>query len=344
MSPVESDRPTAAVFGCGGTELTGDERRFFAETRPFGFILFARNIRTPDQVRALIGSMRAAAGRDDAPVLVDQEGGRVARLKPPHWPVYPPAATYARLAARDLEAAETAVRLGARLIANDLAPLGFTVDCAPVLDVPARDGHEIIGDRAYGDTPHLVARLGRAACEGFLAGGILPIIKHIPGHGRATADSHLELPRVDAPIADLRAVDFAPFKALADMPCGMTAHVLFTAIDPERPATTSAAAIRTVIRGEIAFDGLLFSDDLSMQALSGTVAERAAGALAAGCDVALHCNGDLDEARAVAAVAGPMTDAARRRWAAARARLHSPDALDPDAARARLDELLGETA
>lgn len=284
--------------------------------------------------------MRMAAGRDDAPVLVDQEGGRVARLKPPHWPVYPPAAAFARLAVRDAEAAETAARLGARLIANDLAPLGFTIDCAPVLDVPARDGHDIIGDRAYGDSPNLVARLGRAACEGFLAGGVLPVIKHIPGHGRATADSHLELPRVDAPLADLRAVDFAPFKALADMPCGMTAHVLFTAIDPDRPATTSPAAIGGVIRGEIGFNGLLFSDDLSMQALSGTVAERAAAALAAGCDVALHCNGDLDEARGVAAVAGPMSDAAYSRWTAAKARMHAPDALDPDAARARLGELL----
>lgn len=320
-----------------------DESRFFADMRPLGFILFARNIDSPDQVRSLIASMREAAGDEDAPVLVDQEGGRVARLKPPHWPAYPPAAAFGRLAGQDEDAGREAAWLGARLIAHDLFDLGFSVDCAPVLDVPAPDGHEIIGDRAYGQEPGQVAFLGRAVCEGLLAGGILPVIKHVPGHGRARADSHLELPRVDAPLADLRAVDFAPFKALNDAPCAMTAHVLYGAIDPDRPATTSPMVIDTIIRGEIGFDGLLFSDDLSMQALTGTVADRAAAALAAGCDVALHCNGNLDEARAVTDASGMMSDAAWTRWTAAKARLHPPEEFDVDEGRARLAELLGST-
>lgn len=288
--------------------------------------------------------MRAAGGDEDAPVLVDQEGGRVARLKPPHWPAYPPAASFARLAGQDEDAGSEAARLGARLIAHDLFDLGFSVDCAPVLDVPAPDGHEIIGDRAYGLEPGQVARLGRAVCEGLLAGGILPVIKHVPGHGRATADSHMELPRVDAPLAELRAVDFAPFKALADAPCAMTAHVLYTAIDPDRPATTSAKTIETIIRDEIGFGGLLFSDDISMQALSGSVGDRTAAALAAGCDVALHCSGELGEARAVAEAAGAMSDAAWSRWTAAKARLQTPEDFDVIEGRARLAELLGGEA
>ncbi|HEX7886793.1 MAG TPA: glycoside hydrolase family 3 N-terminal domain-containing protein, partial [Phenylobacterium sp.] len=219
--------------------LTRDERAFFADARPWGFILFARNIETPDQVRALTASLRDAVGRDDVPILVDQEGGRVQRLKPPYWPTYPSARAYGELPAGGGMAARELVRLGARLIAHDLAAVGINADCLPVLDVPAPDGHEIIGDRAYADSPDQVAVLGRAAAEGLIAGGVLPVMKHIPGHGRARADSHLELPVVEADWDELDGRDFAPFRALSDLPMAMTAHVIYAALDRKRPATTS---------------------------------------------------------------------------------------------------------
>ena len=290
---------SACILGCAGTTLSREETAFFRDVKPWGFILFARNVESPDQVRKLVDALRETVGRADAPVLIDQEGGRVQRLKPPHWPLYPPGRAYGQIAGNDPLLKREITRLGARLIAHDLAGLGINVDCVPVLDVPDPQGHEIIGDRAYGQTPDEVAYLGRAAAEGLIAGGVLPVIKHIPGHGRAKADSHLELPVVEASLEELDARDFPPFRVLSDMPVAMTAHVIYSAIDPKRPATTSKKAIRKIIRGSLGFDGLVMSDDLSMKALSGDFAERAEQSLAAGCDVVLHCNGDMAEMKAV---------------------------------------------
>ncbi len=328
----------AAILGCAGTALTAAEKAFFADVQPWGFILFRRNVETPEQVRALTAELRWTVQRADAPICIDQEGGRVQRLGPPHWRRYPPGAAYGALAGNDPLLRREVTRLGARLMAHDLAALGISVDCLPVLDVPDPSGHEIIGDRAYGRTPDEVALLGRAAAEGLIAGGVLPVIKHIPGHGRARADSHLELPVVDASWDELDARDFAPFRALSDMPMGMTAHVIYQAVDRKRPATTSRSAIRRVVRGAIGFGGLLMTDDLSMQALAGGFRERAASARAAGCDVVLHCNGDMAEMRAVVEGAGKLHSRALRRAEAALARL--PKAVEPfDAAegRARFD-------
>jgi beta-N-acetylhexosaminidase len=333
----------AIIFGCAGETLTPEERAFFRDADPWGFILFARNIRSPDQVRRLADSLRASVGRDDAPILIDQEGGRVARLRPPHWRRYPAGRLFA-----DLEAAEPGrgvemARLGAQLIAADLRDVGVTVDGAPVLDVPTSGAHDIIGDRAYGETPATVIALGRAVAQGLLAGGVAPIVKHIPGHGRATADSHLDLPIVDASLAELERWDFAPFKALADLPIAMTAHVVYTAVDPARPATTSAAVVAEVIRGHIGFDGLLISDDLSMKALAGDFSARARDALEAGCDVVLHCNGDPAEMSAVASAAGPLREPAARRAARALRLIDSPRApFDGADARRRFDLAFGD--
>mgnify|MGYP005983605649 FL=1 len=330
---------SAAIYGCSGHRLTAEERAFFAETRPWGFILFRRNVDSPAQVKALVEDLRDSVGRADAPVLIDQEGGRVQRLGPPHWPKYPPGSAYLK-AVNDPMAARELVRLGARLIAHDLRELGITVDCVPVLDVPVPGAHDIIGDRAYAQDPATVTQLGRAAAEGLLAGGVLPIIKHIPGHGRAFADSHHDLPVVETDLATLDAWDFAPFKALSDMPMAMTAHVVFTAVDPKRPATTSKKGIR-LMREHLGFSGLIMSDDLSMQALTGTLTERAEQSLKAGCDVILHCNGDLTEMRQVAEGTGKLKGEARRRAEAALARIvHTPEPLDVAEARARLEAAL----
>ena len=330
----------ACIFGCAGPRLRDEERDFFRDVNPWGFILFGRNVETPDQVRALTGALRATVGRPDAPILIDQEGGRVQRLGPPHWRRYPPAAAYCEL---DPEVRGELVRLGARLIAHDLAAVGINVDCAPVLDVPARGAHDIIGDRAYGQAARDVAALGRAAADGLMAGAVLPVIKHIPGHGRASADSHAGLPIVEASWEDLEGRDFAPFKALRDLPLAMTAHVVYAAVDAERPATTSPAVIERVIRGAIGFDGLLISDDLSMQALSGDFSRRAADALRAGCDVVLHCNGGMAEMKAVAAGAAPLTARAQARAASALARVAAaPEPFDAARARRRFDAALGD--
>ena len=329
---------SAAILGCAGTTLTAEEAAFFRDVKPWGFILFKRNIADPNQVRALTAALRATVGRPDAPILIDQEGGRVARLQAPHWRKYPPGRAYGDLVANDPLVAREITRLGARLIAHDLTSLGINVDCVPVLDVPDPQGHEIIGDRAYGDTPEQVATLGRAAAEGLLAGGVLPIIKHIPGHGRAMADSHLELPVVKAKLAELDARDFAPFRVLSDMPMAMTAHVVYTAIDRSRPATTSKKAIKKIIRESIGFDGLLMSDDLSMKALSGDFRQRAKDSLAAGCDVVLHCNGDMAEMKAVMSGVGKLSREAKRRVQAVMGRLVKvPEPLDVAEARARFD-------
>ena len=328
----------AAILGCRGPIQTGEERAFFRRAAPWGFILFKRNIETPDQVRTLVGALRDTVGRADAPVLIDQEGGRVQRMGPPHWRRFPPGRAYGDLAGNDPLLRREIARLGARLMAHDLAALGINVDCVPVLDVPDPSGHEIIGDRAYGATAQEVALLGRAAAEGLIAGGVLPVIKHIPGHGRAMADSHLELPVVDAPVEDLDARDFTPFRVLSDMPMAMTAHVIYSALDRRRPATTSKKVMRQVIRGAIGFDGLVMSDDLSMKALSGGFRERARASRAAGCDVVLHCNGDMAEMKAVVEGAGELKGRAAGRARAALARLaRAPEPFDAAEGRARLD-------
>ena len=330
---------SAAIYGCGGHRLTEAERRFFAEVRPWGFILFRRNIDSPDQARALTAELRACIGDASAPILIDQEGGRVQRMGPPHWPKYPPGEGYLK-ATNDPLAARELVRLGARLMAHDLKAVGINVDCLPVLDVPVAGSHEIVGDRAYAHDPATVARLGRAAAEGLLAGGVLPVIKHMPGHGRAFADSHHALPVVHADLATLDGWDFAPFKALSDMPLAMTAHVVFDAVDPKRPATTSRKAL-TLMREQLGFGGLIMTDDLSMKALSGRLRDRAEAALKAGCDVVLHCNGDLDEMCEVAEGVGKLKGKAGKRAAAALARIVSmPEPLDPFEARLRFDALM----
>lgn len=336
--------PSAAIYGCEGLELSEGERAFFRETRPYGFILFARNCNSPDQIRALTADLRASAGRENALVLIDQEGGRVARLTPPHWRKRPPARRIGDLFESDPDKGRAAAYLHARLIANDLRSLGVTVDCAPVLDVPVKGAHDIIGDRAYSLRPGTVIELGRAAIEGFLDGGVLPVIKHIPGHGRALADSHLELPRVSASAAELSLHDFLPFRALNHAPAAMTAHVVYEAFDEKRPATTSPRVIGRVIRGEIGFEGLLMSDDLSMAALSGSLADRAKAALFAGCDVVLHCNGKLDEMREIAGRVKELSGKALYRANAALAALRKPAPLDIEAAEARLDEMTGAGA
>ncbi len=321
------------IFGCAGPRLTPAERRFFAEADPLGFILFARNCIDRAQLAALTDELRDSLGRADAPILVDQEGGRVARLAPPQWRAYPPAAVLGALGAQ--RGAEAAWLVG-RLIAADLARAGISVDCAPVLDVPSPGAHDVIGDRAFGTEPGLVATLGRALATGLMAGGVLPVIKHIPGHGRARADSHEELPRVDERHADLAARDFAPFEALADMPWAMTAHVLYQAIDPERPATQSPKVIAQGIRREIGFAGVLISDDIGMNALAGGPGERARDALDAGCDVVLHCSGALDEMREVADAVGRLGGPALDRLARAEAARTAAAPIDEAALAARL--------
>ncbi len=308
-----------AFFGFSGTVLTDAERAFFRELNPAGYILFARNIESRDQVRALNASLKELAGDARVPILVDQEGGRVARLRPPLSPEFPPARRFGDLFARNPEAAITAARINAKAIGLDLLDLGFTVDCLPCIDVPVPGAHDIIGDRAYALDPVLVAILGKASLDGLHQGGICGVIKHVPGHGRAGADSHLELPSV-ASSRDELAQDFAPFRALADAPMAMTAHVVYTAIDAENCATHSPVVIDEIIRRDIGFQGLLMSDDLGMKALASgdndvrrDFATRAARSIAAGCDIALHCSGDMTEMEGVAQGLSDMTYLAHQR-------------------------------
>ncbi len=303
----------ALILGASGTVLSRDEQVFFANEAPWGFILFARNLSEPDQIRDLVASMRESVGRPDAPVFIDQEGGRVQRLRPPLAGYYPPADTLGRIYTQDREAAIRASWLMSRLHALDLIQYGINADCLPVLDVPVEGAHDVIGDRAYAHDPEIVAILGKAAAEGLLAGGVMPVIKHIPGHGRAFSDSHHALPVVDAGLDELRRHDFVPFKALRDAPAAMTAHVVYTAIDAGNPATTSPRVISEFIRGEIGFDGLLMSDDLSMKALSGDFAKRTRSSLAAGCDMVLHCNGDMAEMKPIAQAAPVLAGLAKAR-------------------------------
>lgn len=303
----------ALILGSSGLSLTEDEKAFFRGESPWGFIVFARNIAEPEQLRDLAAEMRDCVGQPDAPIFIDQEGGRVQRLRPPMAPDYPSGAALGVLYQHDREAGLRAAWLMSRLHAFDLLSYGINADCLPVLDVPVEGAHDVIGNRAYGKTPDIVAAMGRAAMQGLQDGGVLPVIKHIPGHGRAFADSHHHLPVVEASLDELRAHDFPPFAALADAPMAMTAHVVYTAIDKDNPATTSRHAVDHIIRGELAFDGLLMSDDVSMKALSGDFASRTDAILAAGCDVVLHCNGLMDEMRAVAARAPVLSGRALER-------------------------------
>jgi len=335
---------SAFITGLSGTALTAEERAFLRESDPWGVILFARNVDTPDQLRALVHSFHGAVGRADAPVLIDQEGGRVQRLGPPHWPKYPPGAAFARLYDIDPALGLAAARLGARLIAHDLVALGISVDCLPLADVPVSGSDKIIGDRAYGTTPGKVAAIAAAVAEGLMAGGVLPVLKHLPGHGRATVDSHKGLPVVTTDRATLESTDFAAFRPLFGLPMGMTAHVVFAAIDPVAPATTSVTMVREVIRGTIGFDGLLMSDDISMGALSGTLAERSRASLGAGCDVVLHCNGDLSEMVQVAGSVPRLSGDPARRADAALAARRRPSDIDLAAARSEFAAMLAQGA
>jgi beta-N-acetylhexosaminidase len=330
----------AFITGIAGTELSAEEREFITAEQPWGFILFKRNIESPAQVSALTGALRALIGDADAPILIDQEGGRVQRLGPPHWPVYPPGAAFGRLYDLDRAFGLAAARLSARLIADDLIKTGVTVDCLPLADVPVAGADGVIGDRAYGTEPAKVAAIARAVADGLDDGGILPVLKHIPGHGRATADTHFALPMVDTPEIQLERTDFAAFRPLADLPMAMTAHVVFSAVDAIHPATTSATMIERVIRGFIGFQGLLMSDDLSMNALAGSIAERTRAVLAAGCDMVLHCNGKLDEMRQVARETPELSGKALARAERALAARKLPRPFDRAAARAELDGLI----
>jgi beta-N-acetylhexosaminidase len=330
----------AFITGIAGLELSAAEREFIRAERPWGFILFKRNIDAPAQVTSLVRELRAAINDSDAPVLIDQEGGRVQRFGPPNWPVYPAGAVFGTLYDIDSALGLEAARLSARLIADDLIQLGVTVDCLPLADVPVEGADAVIGNRAYGTEPAKVAAIARAVTQGLEQGGVLPVLKHIPGHGRATADTHFRLPEVDTLEKELERTDFAAFQPLADLPMAMTAHVVFSALDPAHPATTSATIIAQVIRGVIGFQGLLMSDDVSMNALAGSIAERTRAIIAAGCDIVLHCNGKLDEMRDVARETPELTGKALERARQALASRKAPQPFDRQAARARLDVLI----
>jgi beta-N-acetylhexosaminidase len=332
----------AFITGVSGTELSAEEREFIRSERPWGFILFKRNIETPSQVARLVIELRKEVGDPEAPVLIDQEGGRVQRLSPPHWPAYPAGAVFGALYDIDPTLGLSAARLSARLIAADLVETGVTVDCLPLADVPVAGADAVIGNRAYGTEPGKVAAIARAVTEGLEQGGILPVLKHIPGHGRATSDTHFRLPVVDTPRAELERTDFAAFQPLADLPMAMTAHVVFSSLDSAHPATTSATIIEQVIRGVIGFQGLLMSDDVSMNALAGSIAERTRAVFAAGCDLVLHCNGKLDEMREVARETPELSGKALERARRALASRKAPQAFDRLAARAELDALINQ--
>jgi beta-N-acetylhexosaminidase len=334
----------AFICGIGGLTLTDAEREFLRTEQPWGFILFKRNVGDRAQTAALVSEMRKCVGRADAPVLVDQEGGRVQRLGPPEWPCYPRGAVFGQLYDRSVEQGLRAAYLSARLIAEDLAELGITVDCLPLADVPVAGADAVIGDRAYGTEPAKVAAIARAVTDGLEGGGVLPVLKHIPGHGRATADTHFLLPVVETPAFELDRTDFAAFRPLKDLPMAMTAHVVFSALDGAQPATTSATIIADVIRGSIGFQGLLMSDDVSMNALAGTIADRSVASIAAGCDMILHCNGKADEMAEVAANTPLLAGAALARANAALTARKPRQPLDRKQARAELDALVAAGA
>ena len=330
----------AFICGVEGLALTQAERDVLRAEQPWGFILFKRNVSDRAQVSALVSDLRACVGRADAPVLIDQEGGRVQRLQPPQWPAYPRGAVFSTLYDKAKDQGLRAAWLSARLIADDLLELGVTVDCLPLADTPVAGADAVIGDRAYGTEPGKVAAIAQAVTDGLEAGGVLPILKHIPGHGRATADTHFLLPVVETPRDELERTDFAAFRPLAGLPMAMTAHVVFSALDAAQPATTSATIIADVIRGSIGFQGLLMSDDVSMNALEGTLAERSRAALAAGCDMILHCNGKADEMTEVAANSPLLAGQALARANAALSARKQPQPFDRVKARAELDDLV----
>ncbi|WP_269930023.1 beta-N-acetylhexosaminidase [Aminobacter sp. HY435] len=332
------------ILGCAGLSLTPEEVAFYRRERPWGFILFARNVKEPEQIRDLVASMRDSVGRPEAPVFIDQEGGRVQRLRPPLAPNYPAGGALGALYRSDREAGLRATWLHASLHAFDLARYGITADCLPVLDVPVEGASEVIGARAYGQDPTTVAALGRAAAEGLLSGGILPVMKHIPGHGRAFADTHFELPTVDTPLDELRAHDFAPFKSLNHLPIAMTAHVIFSAVDPHNPATTSRKVVEEIVRGEIGFDGLLVSDDTSMKALSGDFPSKSAAILAAGVDLVLHCNGVMEEMEGIASRATALTGKPLERAEKALAAVKAGDGHDEVSLRAEFGQFFEAVA
>jgi beta-N-acetylhexosaminidase len=329
------------IFGFAGLSLTTDENAFFADAKPFGFILFQRNISDPGQVMALIKDLREATGRADVPVFIDQEGGRVARLKPPHWPSLPALRVIGRLYEEDKARALNAMRIHARLTARRLFSLGISGNCSPVLDLFIESACEAIGDRAFSRDPAVVAALGRVAMETFLSNGVLPVIKHLPGHGRVMDDPHEKLPAVDCPRAILEAEDFRPFKALRDAPIGMNCHVIFNALDPDAPVSLSARVHCDIIRGVIGFQGLLMSDDIAMKAMKGALPETARKALSAGADIVLHCSGELQEMREVADALPKMGEAALARWNRAKAMVHVPtENFDEARERLNLDVVL----
>jgi beta-N-acetylhexosaminidase len=330
----------AFITGVSGPALTDAEREFIRAERPWGFILFKRNIETPRQVILLVRELRNSVGNPEAPVLIDQEGGRVQRFGPPHWPAYPAGAVFGVLYDIDRTLGLAAARLSARLMAADLIELGVTVDCLPLADLPVTGADAVIGNRAYGTEPDKVAAIARAVTEGLEQGGVLPVLKHIPGHGRATADTHFKLPKVDTSKTELERTDFAAFQPLADLPMAMTAHVVFSALDPAQPATTSATIIQQVIRGVIGFQGLLMSDDVSMNALAGSIAERTRAIVDAGCDMVLHCNGKLDEMQEVARETPELSGRALERARRALESRKPPRPFDRLAARLELDALI----
>ncbi len=332
----------ALIFGCEGLELSEAEIRFFKENQPWGFIIFARNIENRGQVLDLTNQMRECAGRPDVPILIDEEGGRVQRLRPPHWCINPPARVLGQLYEQDRDAGRRAAWLHSRLIANDLREIGVNVDCLPVLDVPVAGAHDAIGDRAYSRDPEVVEKIGAAVIDGLLAGGVLPVIKHMPGHGRAFCDSHHDLPRVETSLEELSNTDFKPFAGLNNVGMAMTAHIIFEAIDKDRPATTSARLIEDIIRGHIGFDGLLMGDDVSMNALSGDYRERTRSIFGAGIDIVLHCNGEMDQMTEVAAVTPILSGKALERADAALMALGPANDEDADLLRGEMDELLAQ--
>jgi beta-N-acetylhexosaminidase len=331
------------VFGLAGPRLTAEEAAFFKACDPLGFILFQRNIEDPEQVVALIAALRATVGRADAPIFIDQEGGRAVRLKPPHWPRLPSMRAIGTLYARDAASGRRAMFLHARLTADRLYRLGIVGNYAPVLDLRIEGASDVIGDRSLGDDPSMIADLGHIACATYLANGVIPCIKHLPGHGRMEVDPHHELPTVRVPLAELEVQDFAPFRALADAPMGMTSHGIFTALDPVLPASISPTVHEKYIRGALGFDGLLFTDDLAMKALSGSIAENARLALAAGSDIALYCWGDMAVMQAIDAVVAPIGALALARWQRALSLVSAPSPhYDAAPAWAELVSLLGQ--
>ena len=331
----------AFITDCDGAEITAEERALFDGERPWGLIVFGRNVQSREQLVDLTASFRDVVGRPDAPVLVDQEGGRVQRLQPPAWRQLPPARDIGELYSFDPEGARRAAWLKARLIAADLHEVGIDVDCLPCLDVPVPGAHEVIGERAFSPDPSVVATLGRATVDGLMAGGVLPVMKHVPGHGRADADTHFDLPTVDASLEELEATDFAAFAPFADVPMAMTVHLVLAAVDPDRPATQSPVVIERIIRDRLGFQGLLMTDDLSMQALGGDVARRAVKCLEAGCDMVLHCNDTMANRRAVGRAVRPLSGRAARRASDALAARREPEPFDPLVAWEELEARLG---